>query len=121
MALSNEEIAKKIDDGIYFKESLYWYCRKYIFTITERSIILIMAIASGIAFFITLVNFNSVVSDVERIPIHNFVENSTDFFSHIKPLAKENETTQEAVSNYLIKDYIKTLILIKFIVCRISF
>lgn len=109
MTQTDKEIAQKIKDGSYFKDAREWYARQYLFPATERSFLLLIAIITSFVFFLSINNIKSLsIGSDEPIPVIVKVDNATDYFPIIKPLAKQHENTQAVVTKYLISDYLKT-------------
>jgi type IV secretion system protein VirB8 len=108
MVDSNKEIAEKIRDGSYYSDAREWYMRHYLYPIGERTFMIIIAAVMCITFALSASNIKSLMTENEVIPFPINVENSTDYFSFIKPLAQGSEGTQEAVAKYLVTDYLKT-------------
>ena len=107
MANLDEDIAKKIEDGSYYKDARQWYSQRYLQVFSERSFLLLMFIALFMILALSILNINAIrgVPRVIAFPVK--VDNSTDYFSIMKTLAKTSPTTQEAVVKYLIIDYLK--------------
>lgn len=109
MSKEQKEIAEKIRDGSYFEDAREWYARKYLYPVTERTLLVFLAGITGFLFFISTANLKHIIdSSSEPIPVVISVKDSTNQFSIIKPLANDQDTTQEAVARYLIIDYLKT-------------
>ncbi len=105
----NKEVAEKIRDGSYYKDAREWYFRHYLFPVTERLYVLIIAVLVTFLFTISVQNIYALHSENEvETPIIIKAEDSTSYFSMIKPLAKKSDSTQDAVSRYLISDYLRT-------------
>ena len=104
----DEYIAKKIEDGSYYHEARQWYMRKYIYPISERSFLIILTIILFSTFTASVINTSSLSSSDKELPLPIEVENTTDYYSVIKPLASSNEGAQDAIAKYFIIDYIRT-------------
>lgn len=101
-------IAQKIKDGSYYQDARQWYLYRYIQPIHERVWVGMLAILL-IGTFIALGSYlSSLQIEKKAYPVPIKVENSTDYFSFIQPLARSSETTQEGVARYLVTDYLKT-------------
>lgn len=105
---NRSEITEKIDNGSYYQDALDWYMDKYIYPVTERSFMIILAAFAFISFAFIAINIKSLIVDKTRIPITKYVESSVDTFSNIRHIRNEGESTQNAVARYLLKDYLKT-------------
>ena len=103
-----QKIAKKIKDLSYFEDAKAWYFQKYVVPIFERSLIILIAIAAVSMLALVGFNIRTMMVIPERIPFIIYVENSLTQFSHIQPLGNKETTPQQAVSRYLITDYVRT-------------
>lgn len=101
------EIAGKIRDGSYYKDAREWYARHYLFPITERSFLIITTAVLTVMFTISVMNISLISGVSEEIPFPIKIENTTDYFPYIKPIAEQSDDTQSAVARYLISEYIK--------------
>ncbi|PIR38654.1 MAG: hypothetical protein COV35_05700 [Alphaproteobacteria bacterium CG11_big_fil_rev_8_21_14_0_20_39_49] len=108
MKNQDKEIAQKIKDGSYFNDAHEWYMQRYITVVTERSFLIILAGIFCICFILLSLNLSAIIDKTPKVPLPIEVDNSTDYFSFIKPIAKKEETTQEAMARYFIEDYVKT-------------
>lgn len=104
----NKDIAEKIRDGSYYNDALEWYMRKYIYPISERTLMIMITAVVAVIFLLSASNIKSLITENPSIPFPIKVEDSVDHFSYIKPLAKPSESTQEAVARYLVEDYLMT-------------
>ena len=108
MLQDRQEIAEKIRDGSYFKDANEWYAGKYLYPVTERSLVFLFAVISFFTFLPIASLLNDTVQTNNKIPFPIIVADSTEHFSVIKPLAQKDESAQIAVAKYLITDYIKS-------------
>jgi type IV secretory pathway component VirB8 len=108
MVDANKEIAKKIKDGSYYNDAIDWYARRYLYPITERTALIFFASVMCFALLISSLNIKSLITENEILPFPIYVDNTTDYFSIISPLAKNFDSTQEAVARYLVIDYLKS-------------
>lgn len=101
------QVTQRMEDGSYYIDAIDWYASRYLFPVTERSLMLIIAIVSVSAFIMSILNITKLSTDIDKPPIVNFVDyESPHSFSFIRPLVKDSESPQEAVAKYLIKDYV---------------
>ncbi|MCE3233339.1 MAG: ptlE, partial [Rickettsiaceae bacterium] len=105
---TNKEIAEKIRDGSYYTDAREWYTRQYLYPITERTFLVIIASVVCFVFILSVANIKSLITENPIIPFPIKVENAADYFSFIKPLSQNSENTQEAVAQHLIEDYLRT-------------
>lgn len=106
--LNYKKIAKKVEDGSYYSLALSWYNKKYLVSVVQRSWLFIIFIITFFTFLYLLVNLITVSSQQEKPAIVTYVENQTDYFSHIKSLTMNDESAQEAIAQYLLTYYIKS-------------
>lgn len=104
----NAEIAEKIRNGSYYTDARDWYMRRYLYPISERSFLIIVAIILLTALLLSSTNTSSISVENNERPFIVPVEDSMDHFSLIKPLAKSSESAQEAIAKYFIIDYLRT-------------
>lgn len=100
------EIAEKLRDGSYYKDALDWYSLKYIYPITERTLMVVFAILGLCALIPIMTLYFSVHGVNSKVAFPIYAENTTDYVSVMQPLVKGEESAQEAVARYLISDYV---------------
>lgn len=108
MSHDRQEIAEKIRDGSYFTDASSWYAGKYLYPVTERSMMFAFTIATLLALIPIASLLNTSIQTNNTIPFPIYVADSTSHFSVIKPLAQSDESAQTAIARYLITDYIKS-------------
>lgn len=108
MSDEKQEIAEKIRNGSYFTEANNWYAGKYIYPETERSMMLLFAIAAILALLPIVFLLKTTVQANNKVPFPITVADLTSTMPVIQPLMHGDETPQEAVAKYLISDYIKS-------------
>ncbi len=108
MSNDNHEIAEKIRNGSYFNDASDWYAGKYLYPVTERSMMFIFAIATLIALIPIVSLLNTTIQTNNKIPFPIYVNDSTEHFAVIKPIAQQDESPQMAIAKYLIADYVKS-------------
>jgi type IV secretion system protein VirB8 len=108
MSNDRQEIAEKIRDGSYFTDAANWYAGKYLYPVTERSMMFAFTVASLLALIPITSLLHTTIKTNNRIPFPIYVTDSTNHFSVIKSLAKKDESAQTAIARYLIADYIKS-------------
>lgn len=108
MSNDKQEIAEKIRNGSYFKDANEWYAGKYLYPVTERSLMFLFAVAAIFALLpIALLLYSSVGSS-GKLAFPIYVDDSSEHFSIIKPLADDKISPQEAIAKYLITDYVQS-------------
>jgi|GEM_PF-1529065 len=106
MSKERQEIAEKVRDGSYFRDAIEWYNEKYLYPVTERSMMFIFMVAAVVA-LIPIASFLAKISDsIIKIPFPIYSADLTEHYSVINTLAKEDESPQTAIAEYLIKDYV---------------
>jgi type IV secretory pathway component VirB8 len=108
MSTDRQEIAKKVRSGAYFKEANDWYAGKYLYPITERAMMALFAAAAIFALIPIVLLVKASAGIESKVPFPMIVADTYAHFATIKPLAKSDETAQEAVAKYIIIDYIKS-------------
>lgn len=106
MSTDRQEIARKIRDGSYFSDASNWYGIKYLYPITDRSMAFLFAMATVFAVIPMIFLLKTTVESNEKLAFPIYAEDSTSHASVMRPLAKPDETAQEAIARYLISDYI---------------
>lgn len=104
----SKSVAHNISTGQYYRDARKWYAHKYLYPIAERSLLMMVALCTLVIALIVLYNFNGVFPLKKEVPFIVKVEDSIDYYSVIKPLAKESEDTQKMITEYLISDYVIT-------------
>ncbi len=105
---SYQYINRAVKDGTYFEESLEWYIYKYVSPITERCYSFLFAVISLLCFVISIIGINSIGDISSQIPFVTYVPDSLSKISNIKHIGSKKESPQQAVTRYLIYDYITT-------------
>ncbi len=108
MSSERQEIADKIRDGSYYTDARNWYSIKYLYPISERSMMFLFTIVALFALIPIALLFHNIAQTNNQVPFPINVPDSTYHVSVIRPLAKKSETAQEAVAKYLISDYVKS-------------
>jgi len=108
MADHDKEIIQKIKDRSYFDDAYSWYESRYLYPITERSYALLMAAGMVFLLVISINNIRSLLGEDRDIPIIIKTNNAYQYIPVIQSLGEYYDTPQDAVSTYLIKDYVKT-------------
>lgn len=102
-----KDVARLIEEGSYFKEAMGWYNNIFLRPITDRSYLFVLTILSLFAALTIILNVNSLFPLKAEVPFVVTSSNTIDRFSHIRPLlVNSSESTQNAVAEYLIADYI---------------
>jgi type IV secretory pathway component VirB8 len=99
-------IAQKIRDGSYYADARSWYAARYLRPITDRSLLII---ASIIALFIVAtaaIGIYQLLPSSRQITIIIPAENSSRYMHRIQPLAEENTPPQDAIADFLIRQYV---------------
>lgn len=108
MQKHDKEISDKIKNGSYFSDALEWYMQEFVHPITQRSALIVVFSVLATALALNILNITTINHDNPIVPVPIKVQNSTDYFSLIKPIARRKESTQEAIARYSVEDYIRT-------------
>lgn len=108
MSNDRQEIAEKIRNGSYFTDANNWYAGKYLYPVTERSMMFVFAIATFLSLIPIASLLHTTIQTNNKIPFPIYAADSTDHFSVIRPLAQSDESAQTAIAKYLITDYIRS-------------
>lgn len=102
----SKSVAQNVKTGQYFSDARKWYTHKYIYTVTERSVLMFIFFITLIAFLVVLYVFNALFPMEKEVPFIIQVKDSIEYRSIIKPLAEDSNNSQEAITRYLISNYI---------------
>lgn len=102
----SKSVAENIKTGQYYSDARKWYTHKYLYPISERSLLVLVFSITSIAFLVVLYNFNAIFPLKKEVPFVVKVEDSVDYYSIIKPLLVGDESPAEALTKYLIETYI---------------
>jgi type IV secretion system protein VirB8 len=102
----SKSIAATIRSKEYFKDAMRWYEYKYIYPITQRSLLLILAGITSFGLIIILYNIISLLPVKRELPFPIMTENTIDYYSRIKKLSKSHITSQTDLANYLLTKYV---------------
>jgi type IV secretory pathway component VirB8 len=108
MSRERQEIAEKVRDGSYFKDAMAWYNSKYLAPITERSMVCVFFIAALCAVVPIVVLLSNVAATFIRLPFPMYVDDTTNYYTVIRPLVAQGEESQTTIAKYLIDDYIRS-------------
>ena len=108
MLNERQEIGRKVRDGSYFSDALGWYNEKYLYLVTERSMMFMFAVAAVFALIPISSLFIKTSDPIIRVPFPIYVADSTEHYSVIRPLEAVDESPQMAIAKYLIQDYVKS-------------
>ncbi len=113
MKVFYHDIAKQVDNGVYFEDAKEWYQQKYMYPVIERSFFLLLttiAIFISIMAALVLVDFLPLV---RHMPLIVKNDNTVETYVTIRNLAKESgqvDATKEDANNTLIKYLIEKFV-----------
>ncbi len=98
-------IAKKIESGQYFEDSLEWFIAKYGHIICFRSIMVIslLILCAGLGFMIVL---SQMTFTVKSYPFPVYAIDEVNYFPNIKSISSEKEPINVSVARYLSGKYV---------------
>lgn len=103
---ANKNIQRYVDSGDYFRDSVDWYCSKYVTPISQRIYMMIIVVFSIIsAFTMFQLFFEDLV--VKRYPIVLDSEDSVKYFPVIKAISEFKEPINISVARYLAGHYVR--------------
>lgn len=103
-----DEITKKIKDGSYFTDAKEWYFEKFIFSISQRSFLIILL---GVCVYMVAslyLNYTILTGISDDRPFTIYTQDTATQLSILHPVGSENSAPQIAVAKYLISDYLET-------------
>lgn len=110
---SESEIAKRIEDGRYFKDALEWYSHRYLKLASERVFLFFFVIVIGFLVLVTVSNFYSLFPTSGEVPFIIKVDENIDRYTAMKPLltgtktkTKTAKAVRGAVAEHLLRDYL---------------
>jgi type IV secretion system protein VirB8 len=105
----NDFIKASVADGSYFKDARDWYILRYVYPVCERTILFFIASFAGVIFYILAATISSSLPIKQEVPIIIRPTDQSKYFPVIKKLkdSVELRNVDEAVSKYLIAEYIK--------------
>lgn len=106
--VDSKDIARKIADGSYFEDARSWYMRKFIHPITERSFVLMVALFSCLVVGIVALNIRTLTKNNHEKPFVTYAQDLSSKYSLIERLDINHVSPQEALTRYLISDYVTT-------------
>lgn len=101
-------IKASVADGSYFADAKDWYFLRYVYPVCERTILFFITIFAGTIFYILATTIMSSFPIKQEVPIVIRPKDQSKYFPVIKKLkdSVELENVDEAVSKYLITEYI---------------
>jgi type IV secretion system protein VirB8 len=105
----NDFIKASVADGSYFKDARDWYILRYVYPVCERTILFFIAIFSGLIAYILAVTIISSFPIKQEVAVIIRPKDQSTYFPVIKKLkdSVELENIDQAVSKYLLTEYIK--------------
>ncbi len=100
-------VTELVRSGDYYKHAFIWYYGKYIMPFVHRTYWFILFI---IAVFVAYISIHISFLDMQKkvIPFPMFVQDNLDTFRHIQSLYGDGLDIDQAVSRYLLAQYVVT-------------
>ncbi len=102
----SKSVAQSIKTGQYFRDARKWYTEKYLYPLTERSLLVLVFAITSVAFLVVIYNFNALFPLKREIPFVIKVDDSLNYYSTIHPLLKGGEQPEDAITRYLLNSYV---------------
>jgi type IV secretion system protein VirB8 len=103
----SKTISHNVKTGQYFKDARAWYSHKYIYPVSERSLLVVIATAVSIAACVILYVLYSSFPVTRVVPFIITVGNSLEYYSVLKPLGTKEADPQQSLTEYLVAEYVK--------------
>ena len=105
----NEFIKASVADGSYFKDARDWYIFRYVQPICERTMLFFITIITGFIAYILMATIIDSLPIKQEVAITVRPKDQSVYFPVIKSLndSVDLKNVDEAVSKYLLSDYIK--------------
>jgi len=102
---ANKDIARYVDRGDYFRDSLAWYCKKFVSPISHWAYIFVITVFLVYGtYIVTMLFLKDLVVKEYPLPIYSI--DQVKYFPHIKPLSEKKEPINISISRYLTSKYV---------------
>lgn len=100
-----------VDEKLYFKDAMDWYCMKYLNATSERTFYILLSIMSFIIVIFLYLTIKSILPLKEKFPVLVRQKDSVKYYTTIEPLkpAKMNYNSNEAILRFLLINYVRNL------------
>ena len=105
----NDFVKSLVRDGSYFKDARDWYIFRYVQPVCERTILFFITIISGFVTYVLVMTILNSLPIKQEVAVIIRPKDQSLYFSVITPLrdSAELKNIDEAVSKYLLTEYIK--------------
>ncbi len=105
----NDFVKSLVRDGSYFKDARDWYIFRYVQPVCERTILFFIAVISGFVTYVLVMTILNSLPIKQEVAVIIRPKDQSLYFSVITPLrdSAELKNIDEAVSKYLLTEYIK--------------
>lgn len=107
MDIINQSILKSLESKQYFIDARIWYIRKYIYPITERSIMITFSLIFLIIAIIIACMINSLYPNQFKIPVAINIANSIDYSPKIDKINNKVDDPRLLIAKRLASYYVK--------------
>jgi type IV secretory pathway component VirB8 len=102
---ANKDIARYVDRGDYFRDSLAWYNKKFLSPIPHWAYILVITVFLIYGTYIITLLFMEDLK-VKEYPLPIYSVDQVKYFPHIKPLSTKKEPINVSIARYLTSQYV---------------
>lgn len=105
-------VASIVDEKLYFKDAVDWYCLKYLNATSERTFYIFLSIMSFLIVIFLYFTIKSILPLKEKFPVLVRQKDSVNYFTTIEPLKPEkmNYNSNEAILRFLLINYVRNLL-----------
>ena len=105
----NDFVKSLVRDGSYFKDARDWYIFRYVQPVCERTMLFFITIISGFVTYVLVMTILNSLPIKQEVAVIIRPKDQSLYFSVITPLrdSAELKNIDEAVSKYLLAEYIK--------------
>ncbi|MBV0899937.1 MAG: conjugal transfer protein TraJ [Wolbachia endosymbiont of Fragariocoptes setiger] len=104
----NNQLFESVKNKSYFEKGINWYCERYLFCMTEKSWLLLIASFILLCVCILLLNIYLLLPIKKNINFVKYMDHTDDEFSIIYKVSKnEKEDEHISIGRHLIKKYIE--------------
>jgi len=105
----NDFVKSLVRDGSYFKDARDWYIFRYVQPVCERTMLFFITIISGFVTYVLVMTILNSLPIKQEVAVIIRPKDQSLYFSVITPLrdSAELKNIDEAVSKYLLTEYIK--------------
>lgn len=100
-----------VDDELYFKDAIDWYCLRYLNVTTERTFFILLSFMSLVIVLFLYSTIKSILPLKEKFPVLVRQKDAINYYTTIKPIKPSNidYTSNEAILRFLLLTYVRNL------------